>query len=95
VSVFGPSTVMERACTPSRPYAIQILASTGGAAVPARTIGFLSAADDTGHPPLWLAKDPYWPLKCPEPSSRPPSSRHSACRAIRLNRTPPLPDAHS
>jgi len=42
-------------------YAIQILAYTGVAAVPDQTIEFLSAADDTAHPPLWIAKDPYCP----------------------------------
>jgi len=42
-------------------YAIQILANTGGAAVPDQTIEFLSAGDDTAHPPLWIAKDPYCP----------------------------------
>ena len=42
-------------------YAIQILANTGGAAVPDQTIEFLSAADDNAHPPLWIAKDPYCP----------------------------------
>jgi geranylgeranyl diphosphate synthase, type I len=42
-------------------YAIQILAYTGGAAVPDQTIEFLSAAGGTAHPPLWLAKDPYCP----------------------------------
>ena len=42
-------------------YAIQVLAYTGGAAVPDQTIEFLSAAGDTAHPPLWIAKDPYCP----------------------------------
>ncbi len=42
-------------------YAIQILAYTGGATVPDQTIGFLSAAGGTVHPPLWVAKDLYCP----------------------------------
>jgi Polyprenyl synthetase len=42
-------------------YAIEILAYTGGVAVPDQTIEFLSAADGTAHPPLWIAKDPYCP----------------------------------
>jgi hypothetical protein len=42
-------------------YAIQILAYTGGATLPDQTIEFLCTADDTAHPPLWIAKDPYCP----------------------------------
>jgi halimadienyl-diphosphate synthase len=42
-------------------YAVQILAHTGGAAVPDQTIDFLSAAGDDAHPPLWVAKDLYCP----------------------------------
>lgn len=42
-------------------YAVQILASTGGATLPDQTTEFLCAPDDTAHPPLWIAKDPYCP----------------------------------
>jgi HAD superfamily hydrolase (TIGR01509 family) len=42
-------------------YAVQILASTGGATLPDQTTEFLCAPDDIAHPPLWIAKDPYCP----------------------------------
>lgn len=42
-------------------YAIQVLAYTGGVALPDQTAEYLCAAGDAAHPLLWTGKDPYCP----------------------------------
>jgi halimadienyl-diphosphate synthase len=63
-------------------YAVQILAYTGGAAVPDQTIEFLCAGDEAAHPPLWIAKDPFCPKAIVEAA---------ILAAVRLSRSPARP----